>query len=178
VVEKKIAPSSEAARLLIEPDNEAISIRRQCELLGLNRSTFYYAPAGESEFNLHLMRLIDEQYLKTPFYGWPKMIAHLRRMGYEVNHKRVQRLMQKMDIQAIYPKPKTANRSSEHRIYPYLLRGMAISRPFQVWSSDITYVPMPRGFMYLVAVMDWHSRYVISWQLSNTLDGSFCLDTL
>jgi putative transposase len=124
------------------------------------------------------MRLIDEQYLKTPFYGWPRMTAQLRRMGYEVNHKRVQRLMQKMGIQAIYPRPKTTIRSSEHKIYPYLLRGLTITRPFQVWSSDITYVPMPRGFMYLVAVMDWSSRYVISWQLSNTLDGAFCLETL
>ena len=124
------------------------------------------------------MRLIDEQYLKTPFYGYRKMTAQLHRMGYEVNHKRVQRLMQKMGIQAIYPKPKTTIRSSEHKIYPYLLRGMTITRPFQVWSSDITYVPMPSGFMYLVAVIDWYSRYVISWQLSNTLDGRFCLDTL
>ena len=163
---------------MIEPENEQISIRRQCELLGFNRSTYYYTPASESEFNLHLMRLIDEQYLKTPFYGWPKMTAQLRRMGHEVNHKRVQRLMQKMGIRAIYPGPKTTISSSEHKIYPYLLRGLAITHPLQVWSSDITYVPMPRGFMYLVAVIDWYSRYVISWQLSNTLDGAFCLETL
>lgn len=155
-----------------------MSVRRQCDLLDLNRASYYYAPAGESEFNLHLMRLIDQQYLKTPFYGWPRMTAHLRRMGYEVNHKRIQRLMRKMGIQAIYPGPKTTNRSAEHKVYPYLLRNLAVTRPFQVWSSDITYVPMPRGFMYLVAVMDWYSRYVISWQLSNTLDGGFCLTAL
>jgi putative transposase len=147
-------------------------------LLGLNRSTYYYKPAGESEFNLHLMRLIDEQYLRTPFYGWPRMTAYLQRQGYAVNHKRVQRLMQVMGIQAIYPRPKTTVRSPEHKVYPYLLRNLAITRPCQVWSSDITYVPMPRGFMYLVAIIDWYSRYVIAWQLSNTLDGGFCLDTL
>lgn len=124
------------------------------------------------------MRLIDEQYLRTPFYGWPKMTAHLRRIGYEVNHKRIQRLMQKMGIRAIYPGPKTTIRSSEHKVYPYLLRNLAITRPLQVWSSDITYVPMPRGFMYLVAIIDWYSRYVIAWQLSNSLDGGFCLETL
>ena len=124
------------------------------------------------------MRLIDEQYLKRPFYGWPRMTAHLRRQGYAVNHKRVQRLMQKMGIQAIYPRPKTTTRSPEHKIYPYLLRNLAITRPCQVWSSDITYVPMPRGFMYLVAIMDWYSRYVVAWNLSNTLDGGFCLETL
>ncbi len=124
------------------------------------------------------MQHIDEQYLKTPFYGWPRMTAHLRRQGYVVNHKRVQRLMQKMGIQAIYPKAKTSTATSEHKVYPYLLRNLAITRPNQVWSSDITYVPMTQGFMYLVAVIDWYSRYVLAWQLSNTLDGRFCLDAL
>lgn len=147
-------------------------------MLGLNRSTYYYKPAGESEFNLHLMRLIDEQYLRTPFYGWPRMTAYLQRQGYAVNHKRIQRLMRVMGIQAIYPGPKTTVRSPEHRVYPYLLRNLDITRSCQVWSSDITYVPMPKGFMYLVAIIDWYSRYVIAWQLSNTLDGGFCLDTL
>ena len=163
---------------MIESTYPEIRIRRQCELLELNRSTYYYAPAGESEYNLHLMRLIDEQYLKTPFYGWPRMTAYLQREGYAVNHKRVRRLMQIMGLQAIYPKHKTSVPGKEHRIYPYLLRGLEITRPGQVWSADITYVPMQRGFTYLVAILDWFSRYVLAWQLSNTLDGRFCLDTL
>jgi putative transposase len=163
---------------LIELDHAELSLRRQCELLGLNRSTWYYQPAGESAENLQLMRLIDEQYLRTPFYGWPRMTAYLHRAGYTVNHKRVQRLMHKMGLQAIYPKPKTSASGKGHKIYPYLLRSLEITRPNQVWSADITYVPMRQGFMYLVAVMDWFSRYVLTWQLSNTLDGYFCLDAL
>ena len=165
-------------RNFIEPEHQQISVRRQCELLGLNRSTFYYQPASESAYNLHLMRLLDEQYLRTPFYGWPRITAHLRRQGYAVNPKRVRRLMHKMGVQALYPKPKTSGAGTGHKIYPYLLRGLAIVRPNQVWSADITYVPMPRGFMYLVAIMDWFSRYVLAWQLSNTLDGYFCLTVL
>lgn len=159
---------------MIEPNHALISVRRQCELLGLNRSTFYCQPAGESAENLHLMRLIDEQYLHTPFYGWPRMTAYLRRQGYAVNHKRIQRLMQLMGLQAIYPKPRTTVVNPEHRIYPYLLRDLEIVRPNQVWSTDITYVPMPQGFMYLTAVIDWYSRYILAWQLSNTQDGYFC----
>jgi putative transposase len=124
------------------------------------------------------MRLIDEQYLRTPFYGWPRMTAYLRRQGYTVNSKRVRRLMQRMGLQAIYPKPKTTKASQERKVYPYLLRDLAIDRPNFVWSADITYVPMRRGFMYLVAVIDWYSRYVLAWQLSNTLDSSFCLNAL
>jgi putative transposase len=147
-------------------------------VLGLNRSTLYYEPAPESELNLHLMRLIDEQYLKTPFYGYPRMTAWLRRQGYTVNPKRVYRLMGKMGIQAIYAKPKTSRPGENHKIYPYLLRHLEITHINQVWSADITYVPMPTGFMYLVAVMDWYSRYVLAWQLSNTLDGAFCLEAL
>jgi putative transposase len=163
---------------MIESTHPEISIRRQCELLELNRSTYYYAPAAESEYNLHLMRLIDEQYLKTPFYGWPRMTAYLQREGYAVNHKRIRRLMQLMGLQAIYPKRKTSLAGKGHKIYPYLLRGLEIARPSQVWSADITYVPMRYGFVYLVAILDWFSRYVLAWQLSNTLDGRFCLDTL
>jgi len=165
---------------MIEPEHPQISIRRQCELVGLNRSTLYYTPAGESELNLHLMHLIDEQYTKTPFYGYLRMTACLRRPphGYEVNHKRVQRLMQKMGLQAIYPKPRTSIAAKGHKVYPYLLRNLAITRPNQVWSADITYIRMLRGFMYLVSVIDWYSRYVVAWQLSNTLDGRFCLDAL
>lgn len=163
---------------MIEPNHPQLSVRRQCELLGLNRSTRYYEPTGESAENLYLMRLLDEQYLHTPFYGWPRMTAYLRRKGHAVNHKRVQRLMQKMGLQAIYPKPKTSRASQERKRYPYLLRDLPIDRPNLVWSADITYVPLRQGFMYLVAVIDWHSRYVLTWQLSNTLDGYFCLDAL
>jgi putative transposase len=163
---------------MIEPGHGELSIRRQCELLGLSRATYYYEPLGESELNLELMRLIDEQYLKTPFYGWPKVTDYLQRQGYAVNHKRVQRLMQQMGLQAIYPKPKTTVPNPNHRVYPYLLRGLAITHPNQVWSADITYVPMQQGFMYLVAIIDWFSRYVLVWRLSNTLDNRFCVEAL
>jgi putative transposase len=165
-------------RAMIEPTHSELSIRRQCELIGLNRSTFYYQPAMESSLNLRLMRLIDEQYTKTPFYGYPKMTAHLRRLGQRVNPKRVRRLMRKMGLQAVYAKPRTTVAAKSHKVYPYLLRGLAITRVNQVWCADITYVPMPRGFMYLVAVMDWFSRYVITWRLSNSLNGAFCVEAL
>lgn len=159
---------------MIERDHPALSIRRQCELVGLNRSTFYYEPAGESEENLLLMRLIDEQYTRTPFYGWPRMTAALRRQGQLVNGKRVRRLMQVMNLQGIYPKRRTTIAAPSRTVYPYLLRGYSINRPLQVWSADVTYIRMLHGFMYLVAVIDWYSRYVLAWQLSNTLDGWFC----
>jgi putative transposase len=155
-----------------------LSVRRQCELLGLNRSTFYYEPAGETPENLRLMRLIDEQYMACPFYGSRRMAEWLTQRGEEVNRKRVQRLMRIMGLEAIYPKPKLSAAGRGHKIYPYLLRGVAIERPDQVWSADITYVPMASGFMYLAAVIDWFSRYVIAWKLSNTLDGSFCTEML
>lgn len=163
---------------MIEPNHQDISLRRQCQLVGLHRSTYYYEPAGESELNLHLMRLIDEQYLKTPFYGWPRMTEQLKRQGYAINHKRVQRLMQLMGLQAIEPKPKMTLSGQGHKVYPYLLRGLGIMRPNMVWSADITYVPIRHGFMYLVAVIDWFSRYVLAWQLSNTLDSRFCVEAL
>jgi len=147
-------------------------------LLELPRSTYYHAGQGESAANLRLMRLIDEQYLKTPFYGSRGMTQWLRRTGYRVNRKRVRRLMQTMGLEAIYPRRRTSEPCSEQRVYPYLLRNLAIERPDQVWSADITYVPLQRGFMYLVAVLDWHSRYVLSWELSNTLDGGFCIAAL
>jgi putative transposase len=146
-------------------------------LLGLARSTAYYRPQPETEEDLCLKRLIDEQYLRTPFYGSRKMVVHLRRAGHTVNRKRVQRLMQEMGIEAIYPR-KTTVPAAGHKVYPYLLRGVKIVRANQVWSSDITYVPMPRGSMYLVAVMDWYSRYVLAWRLSNTLETTFCLEAL
>jgi putative transposase len=133
---------------------------------------------GESAENLQLMRLLDEQYLRTPFYGSRRLTQWLISLGHLVNRKRVQRLMRIMGLEAMYPKPRTTRRCPEHRVYPYLLRNVLVSRVDQVWSTDITYVPMRRGFLYLTAVMDWHSRYVLSWQLSNTLDGEFCLECL
>ena len=159
---------------MIERGHPELSVRRQCELIGLNRSSLYYQPMGESAYNLHLMRLLDEQYTRTPFYGWPRMTAWLRREGHEINPKRVRRLMALMGLQAIHPKRRTSIPAPGHKRYPYLLRGLKITHPFQVWSTDITYVPMRGGFMYLVAVIDWFSRYVLAWQLSNTLDGLFC----
>ncbi len=159
---------------MIERDHSELSIRRQCELIGLNRSSLYYQPAGESAYNLQLMRLLDEQYTRTPFYGWLRMTAYLRREGRMVNPKRVRRLLKLMGLQAIYPKRKTSTPTPSDKRYPYLLRGLKITRPGQVWSTDITYVPLQQGFMYLVAVIDWFSRYVLAWQLSNTLDGLFC----
>lgn len=164
---------------MIDNNHLQLSIRRQCELIGLNRSTYYWQPAGETALNLDLMRLIDEEYTRAPFYGYRKMTARLNNShGYSVNHKRVSRLMQAMGLQAIYPQPKTSIANKQHKKYPYLLRGLKIIRPNQVWCADITYVPMPGGFMYLVAIMDWFSRFVVAWQLSNTLDGAFCLEAL
>ena len=178
MVEKKLPDTLEVRRGVIDPTNMAISVRRQCELVGLNRSTWYYAPKPESEENLRVMRLLDEQYTRTPFDGWPRMTAYLRGQGEEINHKRVQRLRQVMGLQAVYPKPRTTVSAPGHQVYPYLLRGLAITHPRQVWSADITYIPMIRGFMYLMAILDWFSRYVIVWRVSNTLDGRFCLDAL
>ena len=155
-----------------------MSVRRQCELLGLSRSSLYYGPAGEASEDLRLMRLIDEQYTARPFYGSRRMTIWLNERGEGVNRKRVQRLMRVMGLEAIYPKPRLSLAGKGHRIYPYLLRGVKIERRDQVWSTDITYVPMTSGFMYLAAVIDWFSRYVIGWRLSNTLDGSFCLEML
>ncbi len=170
--------STDAKRKLIEPGSSEISIRRQCELLGLNRASLYYAPARESPLNLELMRLIDEQYTRTPFYGYRRMTVYVNELGHEVNPKRIERLMGKMGLEAIYAKPRTTVKNEGHIVYPYLLRGVAIVRADQVWSTDITYIRMSQGFMYLVAVMDWWSRYVLSWRLSNTLDGRFCNDAL
>ena len=178
MAEKKFHSLIEVKRSLIEPEHPQLSVRRQCELLDLNRSSDYYQAAPESELNLTLMRLIDEQYLQTPFYGYPKMTVHLRQSGYPVNPKRVYRLMRLMGLQSVAPKPFTSQSSKEHQVYPYLLRGLKIERINQVWATDITYVPMPPGFMYLVAIMDWYSRYVLAWEVSNTLDGAFCLVAL
>ena len=179
---------------MIERFHQDISIRRQCELLGLHRSSYYYRPHCESipnivsvhfpdpvidtAENLRYMVLIDKQYMETPFYGSRRMTTALKQMGYSVNRKRIQRLMRQMGIQAIYPKPRLSLNEKEHKIYPYLLRDVCVDRVDQVWCSDITYIPLRQGFMYLVAILDWYSRYVLSWQLSNTLDTAFCLEAL
>jgi putative transposase len=163
---------------MIERSNPQISVRRQCTLVGLNRSSLYYPLTQETEENLLVMRLIDQQYTRTPFYGSRRMTNWLGRGGHEVNRKRVQRLMRKMGLEAVYPRPRLSQAAPEHKVYPYLLRGIEVHHPNQVWSTDITYVPMKHGFMYLVAVMDWHSRYVLSWQISNTMDVNFCLTAL
>jgi putative transposase len=155
-----------------------LSVSQQCALLDLGRSSYYYEPATESAENLALMALIDREYTAHPFRGSRGMTAWLWREGHEVNRKRVQRLMRLMGLEAVYPKPRLSVGGAGHKVYPYLLRGVVIERVDQVWSTDITYISMPNGFMYLVAVMDWHSRYVLSWRLSNTLDVAFCLEAL
>ena len=157
---------------------DEISIRRQCELLGVNRAGLYYQPLSESEENLRLMRLLDEQYTRTPFYGSRRMVAWLETQGIEVNRKRVSRLMELMGIEAVYPKPRLSQPGEGHKIYPYLLRDVGVERVNQVWSTDITYIRMAQGFVYLVAVMDWFSRYVLSWRLSLTMELDFCVEAL
>lgn len=151
---------------------------RQCELLGLARSSYYYEPAPESEEDLLLMRLLDEQYTRTPFYGKRKMVVFLQEQGYAVDRKRVRRLMQRMGLETIYPKPRLSQPGEQSVRYPYLLRGMSIDRIDQVWSCDITYIRLARGFVYLMAIIDWFSRFVLAWELSITLDTSFCLEAL
>ncbi len=163
---------------MVDPRRPNLSIARQCRLLNLQRSSFYYRPKPVKAEDLELMRLIDEQYLKVPTWGSRSMRNHLRRLGYTINRKRMQRLMRLMGLEAIYPRPRTSRPHPEHAIYPYLLRDMNIESPNQVWSADITYVPMSRGFLYLVAVMDWQSRKVLSWRLSNTMDADFCVEAL
>jgi putative transposase len=163
---------------MIEPEHPALSVRRQCELLVLARSGLYYEPQGESAKNLALMRLIDEAYTRWPFYGVRKMTAWLRREGHAVNPKRVRRLMRLMGLEAIYAKPRLSASEKTHKRYPYLLRDVTIDRVAQVWSADITYLRLRGGFVYLVAVLDWHSRYVLSWQLSSSLESDFCVRAL
>ena len=165
-------------RPLVERDHRHLSVRRQCVLLGLCRSGLYYEAAQETAENLRLMRRIDREYTAHPFLGSRRLTKWLQDQGEAVNRKRVQRLMRVMGLEAIYPKPKLSAAGRGHRIYPYLLRNASIERPDQVWSTDITYVPLSSGFMYLAAIIDWFSRYVLAWRLSNTLDGSFCLEML
>jgi putative transposase len=155
-----------------------LSLVRQCELLGINRSSFYYLAEPISEEERTVMGLIDQQYMETPFYGSRKMIIALKTQGYIVNRKRVQRLMRQMGLAAIYQKPHTSKANPEHRIYPYLLRGLSIGKANQVWATDITYLPAAKGHFYLVAVMDWYSRKVLSWRISNTLEADFCIEAL
>ncbi len=158
--------------------NVNLSITVQCRLLSISRSSWYYNLKGESPLNLKLMRLIDEQFLATPYYGSRQMARHLRRQGYCVGRHRIRRLMRIMGLRAIYQEPRTSAPHPEHKTYPYLLRSLAVTRPNQVWCTDITYIPIKRGFLYLVAIMDWYSRRVLSWRLSNSMDVSFCLEAL
>jgi putative transposase len=163
---------------MIDSNHAKLSIARQCNLVSISRSSYYYQASGETELNLLLMRLIDEQYLKTPVYGARQMARHLRRLGHTVSRKRVRRLMRKMGLAAVYQRPRTTIPMKDHVVYPYLLRDLKIERPDHVWCTDITYIPMPRGFMYLVAVMDWASRKVLAWRLSNTMEVEFCIEAL
>jgi putative transposase len=168
---------------MIDPHHAHISIARQCELIGLSRASYYRlthtrVKIDETEKNLNLMQLIDEEYLRHPFLGSRKLRSYLRRLGYKVNRKRIQRLMNKMGLVSVAPKPNTSQPSKEHKIYPYLLRNLSIDRPNQVWCTDITYIRLKGGFVYLVAIMDWHSRKVLSWELSNSMDSHFCISAL
>jgi putative transposase len=162
----------------VDRQHPSLSVVRQCVLLGISRSSVYYQPVPASQKNLELMELIDQQYLERPFYGSRRMTAWLRNQGYRVNRKRVRRLLGIMGLRAIYRRPRTSQPAPGHQVYPYLLRGVEITKPNQVWSADITYIPMARGFLYLVAIMDWYSRYVLSWRLSNTLEVDFCIEAL
>ncbi len=163
---------------MIERANPKLSITRQCNILSLSRSSYYYRLKGESAANLALLRRIDELFMKYPFYGSRQMVRQLRREGIEVGRHRIRRLMRLMGLAAIYQAPRTSAPHPAHRIYPYLLRGMAITRANQVWCADITYIPVQRGFLYLVAIMDWATRHVLAWRLSNTMDARFCLEAL
>ena len=177
-LKKKLPASVECKRTWVDPKDPVLSVSQQCALLDLSRSSYYYELATESPENLALMALIDREYTDHPFRGSRGMTAWLRREGHEVNRKRIQRLMRLMGLEAVYPKPRLSVGGAHHKVYPYLLRGVTIERPNQVWSTDITYIPMPNGFMYLTAVIDWYSRYVLSWRVSNTLDTDFCLEAL
>jgi putative transposase len=162
----------------IEPEHSDLSVRQQCGLLGINRSSLYYRPVGIDASTVELMHALDQQYTETPFYGVLKMTEHLRTLGHSVNPKRVRRLLRQMGLEAVYPKPKLSQANPEHKIFPYLLRNLPIKRCNQVWSTDITYIRMKHGFVYLMAIIDWYSRYVLNWALSTTLDADFCIDAL
>jgi putative transposase len=159
-------------------NNKQLSIARQCGLLQIQRSSYYYKAKGETAYNQSLMKIIDRDYLQYPFYGSRQMTRHLIRQGHHVSRKRIRRLMRAMNLMAIYRKPNTSQKNKAHKIYPYLLKGLTIDRPNQVWCSDITYIPIKNGFMYLVAIKDWYSRAILSWRLSNSMDVSFCINAL
>ena len=163
---------------MVDRQHPSLSVVRQCRLLNISRSGLYYQTKGLSEEDITLMKLIDRQYLTTPFYGARKIVACLNKKEYKVNRKRVRRLMRIMGLRAIYRRPRTSRPVPGNKIYPYLLNGIEITRPNQVWAADITYIPMARGFLYLVAIIDWYSRYVLSWRLSNTLEADFCIEAL
>jgi putative transposase len=164
--------------MCIEKDHPRLSLRRQCRLLSLSRSVLYYTPVGEPAGNLALMVLIDRQFLETPWYGSRQMARWLRRQGHAAGRHRVRRLMRKMRLTPIYQPPRTSQPHPQHKIYPYLLRELEITRPNHVWCADITYIPMQRGFLYLVAIMDWATRKVLAWRLSNTMEADFCIEAL
>ena len=170
--------SATKRKTMVVSAHAGLSITRQCRLLSLSRSSFYFKASGETETNLTLMRLIDAQFLETPWYGARQMARHLRREGWCVGRKRIRRLMRLMGLQAIYQVPRTSDPHPEHKVYPYLLRRLSIEKPNHVWCADITYIPMRRGFLYLVAIMDWASRKVLAWRLSNTMDADFCVKAL
>lgn len=170
--------SLEQRRLWIEPGHPQLSVVQQCDLLSLARASYYYAPRPESADNLGYMRLLDEEYTRHPFYGVRRMTAWLQAQGHPVGAKRVRRLLRVMGLETIYPKPRLSQKWLEHRVFPYLLRGVAIVRPDQVWSADITYIRLRHGFVYLVAILDWFSRYVLAWELSTSLEVDFCVSAL
>lgn len=172
-----IIPAEEKRKWLLA-GHDQLSMRQQTQILGLNRSSLYYKPIGISQYNILLMNLLDEQYTKTPFYGVEKMTIFLNEIGHHVNVKRVRRLLRKMGLMAIYPKKNLSKANLDHKIYPYLLRNMAIIRCNQVWSTDITYIRLRQGFVYLMAIIDWYSRYVINWEISTTLEADFCIQGL
>ena len=165
-------------RAMINPQYADLSVAQQCTLIGLSRSSFYYRPVNDNASDPALMALIDKQFLETPWYGSRRMTAVLRRGGHSVNRKRIRRLMRVMGLAVIWQKPNTSKPNPAHKVYPYLLRDLVIDRPNQVWATDITFIPMPRGFLYLVAIMDWFSRKVLSWRLSNTMEADFCVEAL
>jgi putative transposase len=175
---KNLPFSAQVKQTFVEPDNKKISVVRQCELLGINRSTIYYRQRAENTEDAEIMRLLDEQYTETPFYGYRRMKVYLQNLGCQINHKRVIRLMRKLGLEAIYPKPKLSKPNKEHLKFPYLLRGVKIEQSNQVWATDITYIRMKGGFIYLLAIMDWHSRFVIDFEVSNSLESTVFVETL
>ena len=177
-VESLRSLSLDRRKTMIDPGHPRLSIVRQCELASISRSSFYRQPTAEHEETLRLMRLIDEQFLETPWHGSRRMARHLRRNGWCVGRHRLRRLMSKMSLAPIYQRPKTSEPHPQHRTWPYLLRHQTVGRPNQVWCADVTYIPMRRGFLYLVAIMDWFSRKVLAWRLSNTMDADFCVTAL